>query len=139
MFSSTLSLTSALDVGGWSTPRSGRFNSEKDPVPIVQEAWWAPRPVWTVVENLAATDIRSPDSPSRSESLYRLSYSGPLTSCSTLNVIDQVSHPYKTTSIDTVGYITVFAVSDTKRQGRRFCTDGSGQSVTVNCSQPLQT
>jgi hypothetical protein len=26
---------------------------EKDPVPVVQEAGWAPGPVWTVVENLA--------------------------------------------------------------------------------------
>ena len=34
-YSSTLSLTSALDVGGWSTPRPGRLTSGKDPVPIV--------------------------------------------------------------------------------------------------------
>jgi len=32
---STLSLTLALDVGGWSTPRPGRFTTGKDPVPIV--------------------------------------------------------------------------------------------------------
>ena len=36
MYSSTLSLTSALGGGGWSTPRPGRLTSEKDPVPIVQ-------------------------------------------------------------------------------------------------------
>ena len=46
----------------------------KDPVPIVQEAGWAPGPVWTGVENLAPTGIRSPDRPARSQSLYRLSY-----------------------------------------------------------------
>ena len=34
-YSSTLSLTSALGGDGWSTPRSGRFSSGKDPVPIV--------------------------------------------------------------------------------------------------------
>jgi hypothetical protein len=34
-YSSTLSLTSALDEGGWSTPRLGRFTPGKDPVPIV--------------------------------------------------------------------------------------------------------
>ena len=34
-YSSTLSSNSALDGGGWSTPRSGRFTSGKDPVPIV--------------------------------------------------------------------------------------------------------
>jgi len=34
-YSSTLSLTSALDEGGWSTPRPGRFTPGKHPVPIV--------------------------------------------------------------------------------------------------------
>jgi hypothetical protein len=37
-YSSTLSLSSALDGGGWSTPRPGCFAPEKDFVPIVQEA-----------------------------------------------------------------------------------------------------
>ena len=46
----------------------------KDSVPIVQEAGWAPGPVWTGAENLAPTGIRSPDRPARSQSLYRLSY-----------------------------------------------------------------
>jgi len=36
-----------------------------------------PGPVWTGAENLAHTKIRSPDRPSRSESLYRLNYRGP--------------------------------------------------------------
>jgi hypothetical protein len=48
--------------------------SGKDPVPIVQEAEWAPGPVWTGEENLAPTWIRSPDRPTRSQSLHRLSY-----------------------------------------------------------------
>ena len=77
MYSSTLPSTSALDGGGWLTPRPGRFTPGKDPVPIVQEAGWAPGPVWTGVENLATTGIRSADRPARSESLYRLSYRGP--------------------------------------------------------------
>ena len=34
-YGSTLSLTSALDGSGWSTPRPGRFTPGKDPVPIV--------------------------------------------------------------------------------------------------------
>ena len=50
------------------------FTHGKDPVPIVQEAGWAPGPVWTGAENLAPTGIRSPDRPARSQSLYRLSY-----------------------------------------------------------------
>ena len=59
-YSSTLSLTSALDGGGWSTPRPGRFTPEKDPVPIAYKAVWTPGPVWTGAENLATTGIRSP-------------------------------------------------------------------------------
>jgi hypothetical protein len=50
------------------------FTPGKDPVPIVQEAGWAPEPVWTGAENLAPTGIRSPDHPARSQSLYRLNY-----------------------------------------------------------------
>ena len=34
-YRSTVSLTSVLDGGGWSTPRSGRFIPGKKPVPIV--------------------------------------------------------------------------------------------------------
>jgi len=46
----------------------------KDPVPIVQEAVWAPGTVWTVTENLASTGIRSLDRAARGQSLYRLRY-----------------------------------------------------------------
>jgi hypothetical protein len=55
------------------TPRP-HYTPGKDPVPIVQEAGWAPGPVWTGAENLAPTGIRSPDLPARSQSLYGLSY-----------------------------------------------------------------
>ena len=61
--------------GEGSASRPGRsLPSWKDPVPIVQEAGWAPGPVWTGAENLAPTGIGSPDRPARSQSLYRLSY-----------------------------------------------------------------
>jgi hypothetical protein len=63
-----------LEGGGWSAPRPGRFTPGKHPVPIVQEAGWAPGPVWTCAKNLAPTGIRSPDRPARSQSLYQLSY-----------------------------------------------------------------
>jgi len=33
------------------------FTPRKDPVPIVQEAGWAPGLVWTGAENLAPTGI----------------------------------------------------------------------------------
>ena len=78
MYSSTLSLTSAQHGGGWSAPHPGRFTPGKDPVSIVQEAGWAPGPVWTGAKNLFPSEIRSPDGPARSESLYRLSYRDPL-------------------------------------------------------------
>jgi hypothetical protein len=39
--------------------------------------WVAPGSVWTVAENPSSTGIRSPDCPSRSQSSYQLSYSGP--------------------------------------------------------------
>ena len=57
---------------GWGasvTPRT-LFTPGKDPVPIVQEAGWAPGPVWTGAENLAPTGFRFPDDPARSQSLY---------------------------------------------------------------------
>ena len=41
-----------------STPRS-HFTPGKEPVPILQEAGWAPRPVWKGAENLVPTVIRS--------------------------------------------------------------------------------
>jgi hypothetical protein len=53
-----LSLTSALDVGGWLTPRRGRFTPGKDRVSIVYEAGWTTRPVCTGAENLAAAGFR---------------------------------------------------------------------------------
>jgi len=43
------------------------YPREVQPVPIVQEAEWVPRPVWTGAENLVPTAIRSLD----------LSYPGP--------------------------------------------------------------
>ena len=78
MYSSALPSTSAIDGGGWSTPRPGRFTPGKDPVPIVNEAVWATGPVWRGAENLAPTGIRSPDRPARSKSLYRLRYPAPV-------------------------------------------------------------
>ena len=50
------------------------FTSGKDPVPIVQEAGWAPGPVWTGAENLARTGIQPQERPAPSQLLYRLCY-----------------------------------------------------------------
>ena len=41
-------MTAALEGGEWSAARPGRtLPPAEDPVPIVQEAGWAPGPVWT--------------------------------------------------------------------------------------------
>jgi hypothetical protein len=57
--------------GAGSASRPGRPLPRKDPVPVVQEAGWAPGLVWTGAENLVPTRIRSLDRPARSQSLYR--------------------------------------------------------------------
>ena len=64
---------------GWMVDAKTRslYLWELDRVPLLQEAGWAPGPVWTGVESLDRTGIRSLDRPARSESLYRLSYQGP--------------------------------------------------------------
>jgi hypothetical protein len=54
-------MPTALDGGERSASRPGRYTPGEDPEPIVQDAGWAPGPVWTGAENLAPTGIRSPD------------------------------------------------------------------------------
>ena len=66
--SSTLSLTSALDGGGWLTPLYPR---EKTRHPLYRRLG---APVWTDAENFAPTGIRSSHRPAHSESLYLLRY-----------------------------------------------------------------
>ena len=46
------------------TPQS-HLTPGKDPVPIVQEAGWAPGLFWTGAESLAPIGIRSSDRPAR--------------------------------------------------------------------------
>ena len=71
-------MTTALEGGEGSASRPGRFLPHgKDPVPIVQEAGWAPGPVWTGAENLAPTGIRSPDRPARSSVAIPIELPGP--------------------------------------------------------------
>lgn len=59
---STLSLTSTLDLGGWSMTRSGRFSPGKK-----HEGVWASRPFWTSEENLGLTGIRTLNLQTRSK------------------------------------------------------------------------
>ena len=55
-----------------STPRP-HFTTGKDPVPIVQEAGWAPGPVWTGGKSRPHRDS-IPNRPADRQSLYGLSY-----------------------------------------------------------------
>jgi hypothetical protein len=64
-YSSTLSLTLALDSGGWSTPSPNRFTSANDPVPTVYEAGRAPGPVMRVRKIPALLNSIPGPSPSR--------------------------------------------------------------------------
>jgi hypothetical protein len=59
-------MTAALEGGEWSAARPGRtLPPGKDPVPIVQEAGWAPGPVWTGGKSRPHRDS-IPDRPARS-------------------------------------------------------------------------
>ena len=74
MYSSTLSLTSALDGVGGQRHAPAALPPGKRAGNHSTGGWVGPGPVWTGAENLASTGIRSPDRPARSESLYRLRY-----------------------------------------------------------------
>ena len=53
-------MTVALEGGEWSAAHPGHtLPPGKDLVPILQEAGWAPKPVWMGAENLIPTGIRS--------------------------------------------------------------------------------
>ena len=53
-------MTAAIEGSEWSAACPGRtLPPGKDPVPTLQEAVWAPGPVWRGAENLALTGIRS--------------------------------------------------------------------------------
>ena len=72
-----LSLTSTLDVGGWSTPRPGRFTPGTVRVSIAYEGGWSTRQIWRGVGEFNLAGTRSSIRPSRSYSLHQLRYSGP--------------------------------------------------------------
>jgi hypothetical protein len=67
-YSSYSFMTSALDGGEWSASRPGRVlpPGKGPPVPIVQEAGWAPETVWTQrieEKSFAPAGDRNPDRP----------------------------------------------------------------------------
>jgi hypothetical protein len=70
--------TSALDGGKWSASRPGcaLTPGKGPPVPIVQEAGWAPEPVWTlrlgekILSPLPEIEPRSHGRPARNQTLH---------------------------------------------------------------------
>ena len=66
-------MTAALEGVSGQPHALGALYPEKDPVPILQKAGWAPRSVWVGGKSRPHCDA-IPDRPARSQSLYRLSY-----------------------------------------------------------------
>ena len=62
-------MTAALEGGEWSAARSDRT----DPIPILQEAGWAPESAWEGGKSRPHRDS-IPDRPARNQSLYRLGF-----------------------------------------------------------------
>src|SRR5215469_580877 len=69
--------------------------------------------------------LHSPDTSSLlgPNTLLNTLFSNTLSLCSSLNVSDQVSHPYKTTGKIIVLYVLIFKVLDSKLEDKRFCTE----------------
>ena len=78
VYSSTLSLTSALDWGGWSMPTPTALLPAKTRYPLYRRLGGSQGWSGRVRKISPPTGIGSPDRPARSESLYRLSYPGPV-------------------------------------------------------------
>jgi hypothetical protein len=70
-------MTAALEGGEWSAARPGRtLPPGKDPVPILQEAGWAPGPIWTGGKSRPHRDS-IPDRPARSSVAIPTELPGP--------------------------------------------------------------
>ena len=92
MYSSTLSLPSALNGAWWSAPRLGRCTPGKETQYSLYRTLGGPQGRCGRVRKITpTTGIRSPDLLCRSESLYRLSYPGPWNCVSSPNRAGTVS------------------------------------------------
>ena len=78
MYSTTLTSTSALDGGGWSTPRPGRFTPGKETRCPLYRRLSGPQGRSGRVRKISSpTGIRPLHRPDRNDSLYGRSFPGP--------------------------------------------------------------
>lgn len=73
-YSSTFSLTSALDGSRGQCHARAASPQARDLMPFTQEAGRAPGPIWMGVKNLAPSRIQPQKCPAHIKSLYRLQY-----------------------------------------------------------------
>jgi len=74
-------------------------------------------PLWSFLHSPVTSSLSSPNI------LLRTLFSNTLSLRSSLNVIDQVSHPYKTKGKITVLYILIFVFLNSNLEEKRFCTE----------------
>jgi hypothetical protein len=112
-------MTATLEGAEWSAARPGRFTPGKDPVPILQEAGWAPGLVWTGGKSHPHQDSIL-DCPAGSQSLYQLSYPAHIAVC--------ILKKYKmnTMSFPTVG-INIMVETQSCEVGATNCSNKSKQ------------
>jgi len=119
-------MTAALKGGEWSAARPSRTSPPgKDPVPILQEAGWAPGPVWTGRKSRPHwASILDP--PARTQLLYWLSYPahthiyymGYFTCYRVMGCGEGILNPKS--NFSTQSYITSVLYYFTRREGRNI-------------------
>jgi len=125
---STISLTSALHGGGWSTPRhaTAALPLGKRAGTHCTRGWMGGR------EEFAPTGIRSPDRPARPKSLYRLSYPGPRSNL-VLDITFWSGTAHKDFTFCRTNFKQIILNRSVRKETRIWCENSKGKSV------PLQT